>query len=161
MTSPGRRLFSSKLVLTFVLAGGSAMSFLLDWSGNHLLNPLWHPHARFHGAVLLFFFAGVAATGVWLLWRDSKEPEVGLTTAALLSVAYWTPFFFVPLLLPQASWWAGIPGHEPRIAGAIIYPNLIVIGLFLLATLMAWWIGFRALRDEAQRTPHRAGDGQG
>ncbi len=31
-----------KVILTFVLAGGALMSFLLDWSGNHLLNPLWH-----------------------------------------------------------------------------------------------------------------------
>ena len=45
------------------------MSFALDWSHNHLLNPLWQPHARFHGAVLLFLFAGVATTALWLIWR--------------------------------------------------------------------------------------------
>ena len=117
------------------------MSFALDWSHNHLLNPLWHPHARFHGAVLLFLFAGVAATALWLIWRRSQEPKVALTAAALLSASYWTPFFIVPYLLPQASWWAGIPGHEPRIHGMVIYPNLIVVGLFLIATMVAWRIG--------------------
>ena len=120
------------------------MSFVLDWSGNHLLNPLWHPHARFQAAILLFLFAGVAATAIWLIWRRSLEPKVALTAAAMLSASYWIQFFFVPFLLPGASWWAGIPGHEPRIAGAVIYPNLIVVGLFLAATLTAWRVGISA-----------------
>ena len=99
----------SKILLTAVLAGGAVMSFILDWRSNHLLNPLWHPHARFHGAVLLFLFAGVAATATWVLWRPSMEPNVAIVAAALLSASYWTPFFFVPYLLPGSSWWAGVP----------------------------------------------------
>jgi hypothetical protein len=131
----------SKVLLTFLLVFGSAMSFALDWSKNHLLNPLWHPHAKFHGAVLLFFFAGVAITGVWLLWRESSEPKVAITAAAALSASYWTPFFFIPYLLPGSSYWAGIPGHEPRFHGMIFYPNLLVIGIFLALTVIAWRIG--------------------
>ena len=121
------RIVLGKCLLTFVLVGGAAMSFVLDWSSNHLLNPLWHPHARYHAAILLFLFAGAASTATWLLWRRSREPRIAFTVAALLSFAYWTPFFYVPLLLPQASYWAGIPGHEQRLAGAMIYPNLIVV----------------------------------
>ncbi len=63
------RILAGKLLLTFVLVGGAIMSFALDWSANHLLNPLWHPHARYHSAILLFLFAGVAATATWNLWR--------------------------------------------------------------------------------------------
>lgn len=137
------RLLASRILLSFVLVFGSAMSFALDWSSNHLLNPLWHPHARFHSAVLLFFFAGVALTGTWLLWRDT-DPKAGVTAAAALSASYWTPFFFVPLVLPQASYWAGIPGHEPHIHGMIFYPNLLVIGFFLALTLIAWLLGRKA-----------------
>lgn len=133
----------SRVLMTVVLAGGSLMSFVLDWSGNHLLNPLWHPHARYHSAILLFLFAGVAGTAVWLLWRRSLEPKVAITAAAILSASYWTPFFFVPFLLREASWWAGIPGHEPHVGGFIVYPNLVVVGLFLLVTVFAWWVGVR------------------
>jgi len=139
-------LKTSRILLTTVLAGGSLMSFILDWRSNHLLSPLWHPHARFHAAILLFFFAGVAATGAWLLWRKSPEPTVAIKAAAFLSVSYWTPFFFVPFLLPGSSWWAGIPGHEPRIAGMIVYPNLIVVGICLLLTLYALRLGTRTQR---------------
>ena len=68
----------SKVLLTVVLAGGAVMSFALDWSGNHLLNPLWHPHARFHAAILLFLFAGVAATATWL----NRQKPNGRSTSA-------------------------------------------------------------------------------
>lgn len=138
------RIKFSRTVLTGILCVGAVMSFVLDWSPNHLLNPLWHAHAKFHGAVLLFLFAGVAATGTWLLWRRSLEPKVALTAAAMLSASYWTPFFFIPYVLPGASWWAGIPGHEPRIGGMVIYPNLLVVGLFLVVTLVAWGMGVAA-----------------
>jgi hypothetical protein len=87
-----------------------------------------------------------------LIWRRSLEPKVALTAAAALSASYWAPFFFVPYLLPQASWWAGIPGHEPRILGAVIYPNLIVAGVFLIATIVAWRVGVNALEDQTRPT---------
>lgn len=135
------RQLVGRLILTFVLAGGAAMSFLLDWSPNHLLNSLWHPHARYHSAILLFLYAGVAGVSTWLLWRDAKEPEVAFTAAGLLSLAYWTPFFYVPLVLPQASYWAGVPGHQPHFGGVVVYPNLIVVGLFAALTVAGWFLG--------------------
>lgn len=126
------------------------MSFALDWSSNHLLNPLWHTHARYHAAILLFLFAGAASVGTWLLWRRSREPRVAFTTAALLSLAYWTPFFYVPFLLPQSSYWAGIPGHEPRIGGTPIYPNLLVVAIFVIMTVVGWILGSAATKDESR-----------
>ncbi|HEY4379579.1 MAG TPA: DUF6640 family protein [Acidobacteriaceae bacterium] len=146
------QLNKSRILLTTVLAGGSIMSFLLDWSPNHLLNPLWHPHARFHAAILLFLFAGVAATATWMLWRKSAEPEVAIKAAAFLSASYWTPFYFIPFILPGASWWAGIPGHEPQIAGIVVYPNLIVVGVFLLITLYALRVGTKAARQSVRES---------
>ncbi|MBN9617346.1 MAG: hypothetical protein BGO25_00745 [Acidobacteriales bacterium 59-55] len=132
------RIKLAKIIMTFVLLGGSILSFILDWSSNHLLNPEWHPHARFHGALLLFLLAGVSIVGAWLLWRDSREPEVAMKVAAFISVSYWTPLFYIPFLLPGSSWWAGRPGSEPRIDGLIVYPNLVVAAIFLLLTLLAY-----------------------
>jgi hypothetical protein len=132
------KLRAAKVLMTFVLLGGSLLSFVLDWSPNHLLNPLWHPHARFHGALLLFLLAGVSLTGTWLLWRRSQEPEIAFRVAAALSVAYWTPLFYIPFLLPSSTWWAGTPGAEPHIDGVMVYPNLVVAALFLLLTAAAY-----------------------
>ena len=146
------RILFAKVLLSVLLILGSAMSFVLDWSGNHLLNPLWHPHAKFHAAVLLFFFAGVALTGTWLLWRRTSEPQAAIAAAAALSASYWTPFFFIPHVLPGSSYWAGIPGHEPHIAGMVFYPNLAVIAVFLALTLTAWRIGVSGVAPEAKTT---------
>lgn len=132
------RIKLAKIIMTVVLLGGSILSFILDWSSNHLLNPEWHPHARFHGALLLFLLAGVSIMGAWLLWRDSREPEVAMKVAAFISVSYWTPLFYIPFLLRGSSWWAGRPGSEPRIDGLIVYPNLVVAAIFLLLTLLAY-----------------------
>ena len=127
-------------LLTALLAAASISSFVLDWRSNHLLNPAWHPHAQFHGALLLFFLAGVCAVSIWLLWRRSREPEVALKVAALISACFWTPFFYVTLLLPGSTLWAGVPGHMPKIAGLSFYPNIATAGLFLILTAIAYWL---------------------
>lgn len=142
-----RRVVIAKSLMTFVLMGGSILSFVLDWSPNHLLNPLWHPHARFHGALLLFLLAGVSMMATWLLWRRSKEPEIAFVVAAAISVAYWTPLFYIPLILPSASWWAGKQGAEPHLDGMVFYPNLAVAGVFLLITIAAYRLAKTGLAD--------------
>src|SRR5260370_14562467 len=111
------RIRVAKVLMTFVLLGGSLLSFVLDWSPNHLLNPLWHPHARFHGALLLFLLAGVSMTGTWLLCLREREPERAFRVAAALSVAYWTPLCYIPFLLPSSTGWAGRPVPEPHLDG--------------------------------------------
>ncbi len=136
-----------KSLLSFTLAGGAVVAFLVDWNVTHVFNPLWHPHARDHIATNLFFFAGVASVATWLLWRPSREPAV-FTAAALFSLAFWTPFFYVPLLAPTASYWAGAPGTEPRIAGAIVYPNLVIFAIFILLTAAGWWMGRSSWREK-------------
>ncbi|MFN7929495.1 MAG: DUF6640 family protein [Blastocatellia bacterium] len=141
-----------------VLTIGVISSFVLDWSPNHLLHPAWHPHARFHGALLLFFLAGVSATGIWLLWRQSQEPELAIKVATLISCCFWMPLFYVPFLLPAATWWAGEAGKEPRYLGQIIYPNLVTAGGFVLLTFIGCWLGHK--KDDSSpktlRKPHLA-----
>jgi hypothetical protein len=134
---------TARLILTAVLLGGTIASFVLDWSPNHLLNPAWPGHARFHGALLLFLLGGASLTGVWLLWRDSKEPQVAITVAALISASFWTPLFYITAVLPGSTAWAGDPAAIPRIAGRVFYPNLAVAAAFLGATLAAWGVAVR------------------
>ena len=142
------RTGAARVLMTVILVAGSALSFVLDWSSNHLLNPLWHPHARFHGALLLFLLAGVSAMGTWLLWRRSPEPDLGFKVGLGIAVAYWTPLFYIPFLLPSSTWWAGKPGAEPHVAGVLIYPNLIVAAVFLLASVFAFWLSRTAERKQ-------------
>jgi len=131
------RLQFSRCLLTGLLLISTISSFLLDWKSNHLLNPEWHPHARFHGGLLLFTLAGLSATGLWLLWRRSCEPLVAIKAATFLLIAYWTPLFYVNSLVPGSTLWAGPVGQEPRWGGHIVYPNLVVAGVFVLLAIMA------------------------
>jgi hypothetical protein len=127
------RINLSRIILTTVLAVSTVASFILDWRGNHLLNPAWHPHARFHGGLLLFTLAGMAVIGIWVLWRHSLEPLFAVRVSALLALAYWTPLFYVNALVPGSSLWAG----GPRLGGQVIYPNLVIAALFVIATIAA------------------------
>jgi hypothetical protein len=135
------RLKVARLVLSVVLVTGVVASFALDWSANHLLNPAWHGHARFHGALLLFFLAGVSLTALWMLWRKTREPEVAMTVAAAVSASFWTPLFYITSILPGSTAWAGDPNAVPTIAGHVFLPNLVVAVGFLAATAVAWTIG--------------------
>jgi hypothetical protein len=137
------RVLAGRILLTFVLAGSAIASFILDWRPNHLLNPLWHPHARFHGALLLFMLAGVSATGIWLLWRKSTEPEIALRASAFLSLSFWTPLFYITSILPSATTWAGTPETDPRLTGSLVTPNLIVAAILVLINLAAISLSFR------------------
>lgn len=132
-----KRITAGKLLLTAILILSTGASFVLDWRSNHLLNPAWHPHARFHGGLLLFTLAGISATGVWLLWRRSLEPVVAVRTATLLALSYWTPLFYVNSLVPGSSLWAGQPGAEPRWLGYVVYPNLVVAAGFVVLAIVA------------------------
>src|SRR5438270_10885012 len=136
----------ARILLSFVLAAQAVSGFALDCTGNHLLNPLWHPHARFHGALLLFLLAGVSAMGLWLLWRKSAEPELAIHVAAIVSLSFWTPIFYVTLLLPGSTLWAGDPERIPHLAGRVFYPNVAVAVLFVAITVAAWGMARQAGR---------------
>lgn len=123
--------------MSALLAISTVLSFVLDWSSNHLFNPLWHPHARFHGALLLFLLAGVSATGLWLLWRRTNEPVAAVRAAAAISLSFWTPLFYIPSVLPGSTSWAGMPGADPRLTGSLVTPNLIVAAVFIALTVSA------------------------
>jgi hypothetical protein len=75
-----------------------------------------------------------------MLWRKSKEPQVAMQAAACISASFWTPFFYITFLLPSSTPWAGDPAAVPRLAGGPFYPNMVVAGLFLLLTGLAWWL---------------------
>jgi hypothetical protein len=138
-----KRMQLGRVLLTVVLAATTVASFVLDWSANHLLNPLWHPHARFHGALLLFLLAGVSATGIWMMWRRSSEPEVGLRAAALLSLSFWTPLFYVERVLTGSTSWAGAAAADPRLSGSWVTPNLIVAAGFVAASAAGLAMSYR------------------
>src|SRR5689334_5956671 len=136
----------ARWMMTAVLALTTILSFILDWSPNHLLNPLWHPHAKFHGALLLFMLAGVSAAGIGMMWRKSSEPEAAIQLAAFLSLSFWTPLFYITSVLPGSTSWAGRPDADPRLSGSVVTPNLLVAAVFVGLNGIAIWFSYRTGR---------------
>jgi hypothetical protein len=129
-----------KLILSFVVVVGAIVSIAVDWNTTHLFNPAWPPHAHFHDALFLLFLDGMSLVVLWLLWRPSREPEVGIKVAALFSVTVWTPFFYIEALIPGTSLLASDDVPVLKVAGMSLAPNLIVAAVLLLLTAAAYWL---------------------
>ena len=137
---PANRLLVARITMTAVMVSTTIATFVLDWSPNHLLNPLWHPHAKFHGALLLFMLAGMSATSCWMMWRKSSEGEVAVGVSALLALSFWTPLFYITSRLPGSTSWAGAAAKDPRLTGSLVTPNLAVAALFILLSVAGCWL---------------------
>ena len=130
------RTKAGKAILTFVIAVFPVINVLADWNKTHLFNPAWHPHARFHAAVMSLIVWGVAAIALWLLWRRSIEPELGIKVAALLALTLWTPFLYADHLVPGSSQSVNYPEPVPlsQVAGITLYPQ-VVLALIAVALI--------------------------
>ena len=80
---------------------------------------------------------GVAAIALWLLWRRSIEPELGIKVAALLALTLWTPFLYADHLVPGSSQSVNYPEPVPlpQVAGITLYPQVLLalIAVVLIA----------------------------
>jgi hypothetical protein len=122
------RTTAGKVILTFVLGAIALINFLADWNKTHVFNPAWHPHARFHAAVMSLVMWAVSAIAIWLLWRRSVEPHLGIKVAALLALSLWTPFFNADHLAAGSSQLVNYPAPvpTPQVAGIILYPQVVL-----------------------------------
>jgi uncharacterized protein DUF6640 len=135
-----RRINLGKLILSFVLVVGAIVPTLNDLSSSHLFNPAWHPHARFHGALFVLFLDAMSLVVLWLLWRPSKEPDVGVKVAALFAAAAWTPFFYIEMLVPGTSLIASDDMPVLKVGGMSFAANLVVATVLLLLTVIGYWL---------------------
>ncbi len=118
----------SRLVLTGAAIGTIVGTGRADINRTHMFNPGWPPHAKFHSAAGWGTIAGLQLFALWLLWRPGRPPaqvNAAVTTAAVLPVTAWVPFFFA-LALPGTAV-EDEPGHLPRVAG--VPANLVPAAL--------------------------------
>lgn len=134
-----------RAILTFVVAIFSVINVLADWNKTHLFNPAWHPHARFHATVMSLIVWCVSAIAIWLLWRRSSEPELGVKVAALIALTLWTPFLYADHLVPGSSQLVTYPAPEPvpQVAGIMLYPQ-VVLALIAIVLIVS---GYRLARS--------------
>lgn len=144
-----RVLISSAIVLSAIVSTGIDLS---HGDTAHVHNPAWHPHAIFHDIVMFLLLDFMGAVCLWLLWRKSSEPEVGVRVAALLMLGFWSPFYYVTTFFPGASL-AATPENVAN--GAILvswapfplYINVLVGTLLLAITAVGYFLYFNGERN--------------
>jgi hypothetical protein len=163
----GRAAVTLSVVLTAVV---STVVDVLPGEDGHMGNSQWPPHALFHDAAMFCTLLAMMCIFLWLLLRKSREPQVGMLAATLFPFGFWSGFFYITTLFPQASlltatvrdasgrfvplnagniaqWPEHVRAATPVVLGVPIYIN-VAIGVVLMA-MAAWglWRYRRGLRD--------------
>ena len=122
--------------VAFVTAVGGLMAdyFIPSSGAQHIKNPRWPPHAKFHNAqtILMGFSLGVLA--LVILFRRSPISTNALLLSAILASLYWLCIFAAPIF-------AGTAFIDPEFASptpkTFEIPAQLLIGMFLVAVLLA------------------------
>lgn len=145
------RLILSLMLLATIV---SEIGFVwVGWTGEHLDNPAWHPHGRFHAAQFMAFSVAMSLVGLWLMWRRSREPQVAVRVVAALIMTNGAAQFFA-FFVPDTS-----PSPEldnPNtfsLLGFDVHGNLFVsavaIALSLLALLLTGGRAANGVQEDA------------
>jgi len=105
---------TGKILVTLALLLTGLVSTAVDnLPGGHMNDPRWVPHAKFHDAAMFLLLDGVCLLALWLVWRRSFEPLVGIGAEVLVVAAFWTLFLYITTLYPQASLLLDSPLGQP------------------------------------------------
>ena len=129
-----------RILLSTVVVISAVVPIIVDWNQSHVFNPEWVPHARFHDIMLLITFVGIGVVSLWLIWRQSAEPSVGIRAATLLQLFIWGSFY-VAVFIPGASPAAFVNEPPPaQLAGLPLYPNMVIAIISFTLTALADWL---------------------
>lgn len=128
---------TARWIVAFVAVVTAGGGLGADWfvpfgAKQHLNNPLWKPHAKFHNAqgILMGFLQGVLAIGILFVVPLSL---VTILLAASISSLYWVALTAAPIF-PGTAWVdPEFDAETPRPFG--LHPQQL-IGYVLLALLL-------------------------
>ena len=122
-------------VAVVTAVGGLLADYVVPWTGRqHIKNPAWPPHAKFHNGqtILMGLALGVLALAV-LFGRQPADTN-GLLMAATLASLYWVCLLAAPIF-PGTAWTD--PEFEPITPRPLgLHPQQLV-SFVLLAILLA------------------------
>jgi hypothetical protein len=77
--------------------GGLLADYFLASGAQHIKNPLWSPHAKFHNAQGILMGALLAGLTIAVLFRHRVLSREALLLAALIASVYWFGIFAAPI----------------------------------------------------------------
>ena len=120
--------------------GGLLADYFLSSGAQHIRNPRWPPHAKFHNAQGILMGVLLATLTIALLFHKRVLDRETLLLTALVASVYWLAIFTAPLF-------PGVAFVDPEFAASA--PNVgkvplqLAIGLVLVGLLVAAvFVGF-------------------
>lgn len=128
----------ARWLVAFVAFGTATGGLLVDTvipasAAQHIRNPRWPPHAKFHNAqaVLMGFAMGVLS--LFLLFQKSPLSSDRLILSALIASIYWLAIFVAPIFPGTAF---GDPEFAATNPSPMGVPLQLLIGVVYVAILL-------------------------
>jgi hypothetical protein len=138
-----------KLFICSVALFGGLGGVLADFSGTHLLNPVWPPHAKFHNAQTMSMGMLLAVFTIAFAFWPNVAGRRQLMATAVLGTLYWTSIFC-------AQFFPGVAFFDPQFEGAekimIFGHRLTQAEIGFVLVVLVWGFVFLALRKMNDRT---------
>ena len=120
--------------------GGLIVDYFIPSSGRqHMKNPKWPPHAKFHNGQSILMGLGLGVLALTILFGPQPLGTNGLLMAAMLASLYWVSILIVRIF-PGTAW--ADPEFEPTTPKPLgLHPQqligFVLVGLLLAAVSLA------------------------
>lgn len=105
----------ARVLVTFATLVTLIGSNLADWNNTHLFSELWSPHAKLHGAWMIFTQSLLSLYCLYLLWWPRRGQSPAVRAAAVIQACIWVAF--LPAMLVPGTALADPGKSIARIAG--------------------------------------------
>ena len=128
------------IVASVTSIGGLLADYFLASGRQHIRNPQWPPHAKFHGGqtVLLGLCTGILS--IVLLFQESTLTHKTIVISAVIASLYWLCIFAAPIFPGTAFVDPEFvqPGANARRIPAQLIWGLVLVGLLVIAVAISF-----------------------
>jgi len=126
--------------------GGLLADYFIPWSGRqHIKNPAWPPHGKFHNGQTILMGLALGVLAMAILFGRHPMDANGLLMAAILASLYWVCLLAAPIF-PGTAWTD--PEFEPITPRPMgLHPQQLIAFVLLAILLAAIALAFLSSRS--------------